>query len=44
MLFGRLFEFFKDEAELRVLWSAPDTRTTMLDSVWVFRRFRTLFH
>ena len=26
MLFGKLPEFFKDEAELRALWSAPDTR------------------
>src|SRR5580700_4368255 len=26
MLFGRLPEFFKDEAELRTLWSDPDTR------------------
>ena len=26
MLFGALPEFFKDEAELRALWSLPDTR------------------
>ena len=26
MLFGKLPEFFKDEAELRAFWSAPDTR------------------
>jgi type I restriction enzyme R subunit len=25
-LFGKLPEFFKDEAELRAIWSAPDTR------------------
>jgi type I restriction enzyme, R subunit len=24
MLFGRLPDFFKDEAELRAIWSAPD--------------------
>ena len=30
MLFGKLPEFFKDEAELRALWSAPDTRTKLL--------------
>jgi type I restriction enzyme R subunit len=30
MLFGKLPEFFKDEAELRVLWSAPDTRAKLL--------------
>jgi len=26
ILFGKLPEFFKDEDELRFLWSAPDTR------------------
>jgi len=26
VLFGRLPEFFKDEDQLRTLWSAPDTR------------------
>ncbi len=26
MLFGKLPSFFKDEAELRAIWSAPDTR------------------
>jgi type I restriction enzyme R subunit len=26
MLFGKLPEFFKDEAELRMIWSTPDTR------------------
>jgi type I restriction enzyme R subunit len=30
LLFGRLPEFFKNEAELRALWSAPDTRTKLL--------------
>lgn len=29
-LFGRLPEFFKDEAELRALWSAPETRRRLL--------------
>jgi type I restriction enzyme, R subunit len=29
-LFGKLPEFFKDEAELRALWSAPDTRKMLL--------------
>src|SRR6185437_4642075 len=30
LLFGKLPEFFKDEAELRELWSAPDTRKKLL--------------
>jgi type I restriction enzyme R subunit len=30
MLFGKLPEFFQDEAELRALWSAPDTRAKLL--------------
>ncbi len=30
MLFGRLPEFFKNEAELRALWSAPETRKKLL--------------
>jgi type I restriction enzyme R subunit len=30
LLFGKLPEFFKDEAELRTLWSAPDTRKMLL--------------
>ncbi|MGN7874772.1 EcoAI/FtnUII family type I restriction enzme subunit R [Roseateles sp. 22389] len=30
VLFGVLPEFFKDEDELRRLWSAPDTRKTLL--------------
>ena len=29
-LYGVLPEFFKDEAELRTLWSAPDTRRALL--------------
>ena len=30
MLFGRLPDFFQSEAELRNLWSAPDTRAKLL--------------
>ena len=30
MLFGKLPEFFKDEAELREIWSVPDTRAKLL--------------
>jgi type I restriction enzyme R subunit len=33
MLFGKLPEFFKDEAELRALWSAPDTRAKLLQGL-----------
>ena len=33
LLFGKLPEFFKDEAELRALWSAPDTRRKLLDGL-----------
>ena len=33
MLFGRLPEFFKDEAELRALWSDPDTRAKLLQGL-----------
>ncbi|MEI9990133.1 MAG: DEAD/DEAH box helicase family protein [Rhizomicrobium sp.] len=33
MLFGKLPEFFKDEAELRTLWSAPDTRSKLLQGL-----------
>lgn len=32
-LFGELPNFFKDEEELRTLWSKPDTRQTLLDSL-----------
>lgn len=30
-LFGKLPEFFKDEDELRILWSRPDTRRKLLE-------------
>ncbi len=30
MLFGRLPDFFKNEPELRALWSAPDTRAKLM--------------
>ena len=33
MLFGKLPEFFKNEAELRALWTAPDTRTKLLQGL-----------
>ena len=33
MLFGKLPEFFKDEAELRALWSLPDTRAKLLQGL-----------
>jgi type I restriction enzyme, R subunit len=32
-LFGKLPEFFKDEAELRALWSVPDTRKKLLQGL-----------
>jgi type I restriction enzyme R subunit len=32
-LFGKLPEFFRDEDELRQLWSAPDTRRKLLDGL-----------
>jgi type I restriction enzyme R subunit len=32
-LFGRLPDFFKDEDELRALWSAPDTRRKLLEGL-----------
>ncbi|HEY6766153.1 MAG TPA: type I restriction-modification enzyme R subunit C-terminal domain-containing protein [Candidatus Sulfotelmatobacter sp.] len=32
-LFGKLPEFFKDEAELRSLWSMPDTRKKLLNGL-----------
>lgn len=31
LLFGKLPEFFKDEAELRALWSGPETRKSLLE-------------
>ena len=33
MLFGKLPEFFKDEDELRALWSAPETRKKLLEGL-----------
>jgi type I restriction enzyme, R subunit len=33
MLFGKLPAFFKDEAELRAIWSEPDTRKKLLDGL-----------
>ena len=33
MLFGKLPEFFKNEAELRTLWSSPDTRKKLLQGL-----------
>jgi len=33
LLFGKLPEFFKNEEELRELWSAPDTRTKLLQGL-----------
>jgi type I restriction enzyme R subunit len=33
LLFGKLPEFFHDEAELRALWSEPGTRAALLDGL-----------
>lgn len=33
LLFGQLPEFFKDEDELRALWSQPDTRKKLLEGL-----------
>jgi type I restriction enzyme R subunit len=33
LLFGKLPDFFKDEDELRALWSEPDTRKKLLDGL-----------
>ena len=33
LLFGQIPEFFKNEEELRQLWSEPDTRTKLLDGL-----------
>ena len=33
MLFGKLPEFFKDEAQLRALWSEPETRKKLLQGL-----------
>ncbi len=32
-LFGKFPDFFRDEAELRSLWSAPDTRSKLLEGL-----------
>jgi len=33
LLFGKLPEFFRDEAELRALWSAPETRRKLIQGL-----------
>jgi type I restriction enzyme R subunit len=33
MLFGKLPEFFKNEAELRAIWSVPDTRAKLMQGL-----------
>lgn len=33
LLFGKLPDFFKDEAELRAIWSVPDTRKKLLQGL-----------
>jgi len=33
LLFGKLPEFFKDEAELRAIWSVPGTRSKLLEQL-----------
>ncbi|MHB9096731.1 MAG: EcoAI/FtnUII family type I restriction enzme subunit R [Syntrophales bacterium] len=33
LLFGKLPEFFKDEADLRAIWSVPDTRRKLLEGL-----------
>jgi type I restriction enzyme, R subunit len=33
LLFGKLPDFFKDETELRAIWSAPDTRKKLLQGL-----------
>lgn len=33
LLFGKLPDFFKNEAELRAIWSAPDTRRRLLQAL-----------
>ena len=32
-LYGKFPEFFRDEADLRLLWSAPDTRSKLLEGL-----------
>lgn len=33
MLYGRIPDFFKNESELRALWSVPDTRKKLLEGL-----------
>jgi type I restriction enzyme R subunit len=33
LLFGKIPDFFQNEAELRAIWSAPDTRTKLLQGL-----------
>ena len=33
LLFGKLPDFFKNEAELRAIWSAPDTRKRLMEGL-----------
>ncbi len=33
LLFGRIPEFFRDEAQLRLIWSDPETRRKLLDGL-----------
>ena len=33
LLFGKLPDFFKDEAELRAIWSVPDTRAKLMQGL-----------
>jgi type I restriction enzyme R subunit len=33
LLFGKLPDFFNNEAELRAIWSAPDTRAKLLEGL-----------
>ena len=33
MLYGKLPEFFQDEAELRAMWSVPETRRNLLEGL-----------
>ena len=40
-LFGELPEFFKDEDELRTLWSDPDTRKALARRAWPRRASAT---
>ena len=41
MLFGKLPEFFKDEEELRALWSVPETRAR-LHPLFLLSRFLSM--